>query len=295
MVRRSKPNMDTSTVLEKYTQDLSNLPLEVRHLLDEIKSKDLLLAEAKKRYQSKENQIHKFAKSNGTLTKHPKEQQLASKIEEEMTSVMSIQREKIKLANTALFLISRHLFNFETDIARLERDEMLPKIELDADNKYDNGGVFGLNDSLSDAPSSRNGTATPDNGYTGSRRVQRRKQSMIKNLPQRLKRLKSEELDDSQFQSTGFLATGSLAFDSDMQDAANDGPMNQGDDADNKIYCFCQRVSFGEMIGCDNDDCKHEWFHWSCVGITSPPKENEIWYCPDCAPKMEKRKKKRKL
>lgn len=293
--------MDTSTVLEKYTQDLSNLPLEVKHLLDEIKSKDLLLAEAKKRYQTKENQIHKFIKNNGTLTKHPKEQQLSTKIEEEMTSAMTIQQEKIKLANTALFLISRHLFNFETDIARLERDEMLPKVEVDAENKCDGGNVFGLNESLSDAPTSRNGTATPtDHGYSqsgssSSRRVQRRKQSMIKNIPQRPKRLKSEELEDSQFKSSGLLATGSLAFDADMQDATIDSPMNQADDADNNLYCFCQRVSFGEMIGCDNEDCKHEWFHWSCVGITSPPKDNEVWYCPDCAPKMEKRKKKRKL
>ena len=25
-----------------------------------------------------------------------------------------------------------------------------------------------------------------------------------------------------------------------------------------KLYCFCQRVSFGEMIGCDGEDCKIE-------------------------------------
>ena len=73
----------------------------------------------------------------------------------------------------------------------------------------------------------------------------------------------------------------------------NGGP--NGDDADNNLYCFCQRVSFGEMIGCDNDDCKYEWFHWSCVGITSPPKDDEIWYCPDCAPKMEKERKRERI
>lgn len=288
--------MDTSTVLEKYTQDLSNLPLEVKHLLDEIKSKDLQLMEARKRYQVKDNQIHKFIKSNGTLTKHPKEQQFAVKIEEEMQVVKSIQREKIMLANTALFLISRHLFNFETDIARLERDELLPKVELDAE-KYDSGSMFGLNDSFSESATPRNGTATPDNGYgmSSSRRVQRRKQNMMKNgVPQKVKRLKSEELDDGHFKSSSLVPTGSLAFDADLQDVGFEGPM-QGEDADNNLYCFCQRVSFGEMIGCDNDDCKHEWFHWSCVGITSPPKDNEVWYCPDCAPKMEKRKKKRKL
>lgn len=33
-------------------------------------------------------------------------------------------------------------------------------------------------------------------------------------------------------------------------------------------YCLCQRISFGEMIACDNDDCPIEWFHYGCVGIT---------------------------
>ena len=39
LANSNQVNMDTSTVLEKYTQDLSNLPLEVRHLLEEIKAK----------------------------------------------------------------------------------------------------------------------------------------------------------------------------------------------------------------------------------------------------------------
>ena len=30
-------------------------------------------------------------------------------------------------------------------------------------------------------------------------------------------------------------------------------------DADTTPYCTCQRVSYGEMIGCDNDDCEYEW------------------------------------
>jgi len=287
--------MDTSTVLEKYTQDLSNLPLEVKHLLEEIKNKDVQLMEARKRYQTKDNQIHKFIRSNGTLTKHPKEQQLAHKIEEEMAVVHRLQKDKILLANTALFLISKHLFNFETDIARLERDELLPKAEGDLDVKYDRSSVFGnLSDNLSGSETPRN--ATPSDG--SSRRLQKRKQNIhVRNggpLNRPMKRMKSEEFEDG-LKSSSIGPTGSLAFTTEVDGI--DGPVNNGngEDADNNLYCFCQRVSFGEMIGCDNEDCKNEWFHWSCVGITSPPKDDEVWYCPDCAPKMEKRKKKRKL
>jgi len=45
-------------------------------------------------------------------------------------------------------------------------------------------------------------------------------------------------------------------------------------------YCLCGRVSFGEMIACDNDDCAKEWFHLECVGLTVAPVTK--WYCPDC-------------
>jgi len=39
-------------------------------------------------------------------------------------------------------------------------------------------------------------------------------------------------------------------------------------------YCFCNRVSFGEMVGCDGPNCKREWFHLECVGLKVAPKSN---------------------
>ena len=92
------------------------------------------------------------------------------------------------------------------------------------------------------------------------------------------------------------------------------------DDDDNVIdpseprYCVCNRVSFGTMIQCDNVDvglfflaspfflspfkaaqedeemitdnpgqnCKQEWFHLECVGLTAVPARTTKWYCPDC-------------
>ncbi|KAK6198174.1 Ing1-like protein [Scheffersomyces amazonensis] len=308
--------MDTSSVLEKYTQDLSNLPLEVRHLLEEIRSKDIQVMEARKRYQAKDNQLHKFIRANGTLTKHPKESQLYSKVEEDMKLVQKLQKEKILLSNTALFLVSKHLFHFETDIAKLERDELLPVVENSFEDETtmksaasDVSNIYnGISESLSVTPTPRNGTATGTPTAEALKKQQKRKQTItikgtISTRP--MKRMKSEELDDglrgtlklssggSDGEGSETLLNGSNSLNVTVGSSDNGGP--NGEDADNNLYCFCQRVSFGEMIGCDNDDCKYEWFHWSCVGITSPPKDDEIWYCPDCAPKMEKRKKKRKF
>ncbi|EDO43857.1 predicted protein [Nematostella vectensis] len=59
-------------------------------------------------------------------------------------------------------------------------------------------------------------------------------------------------------------------------------------DPNEPTYCLCNQVSFGEMIGCDNEECQIEWFHFQCVGLSHKPKGK--WYCPRC---MQERKKER--
>ncbi|KAI0122258.1 hypothetical protein F4814DRAFT_203707 [Daldinia grandis] len=82
-------------------------------------------------------------------------------------------------------------------------------------------------------------------------------------------------------------------------------------DPDEPRYCLCNRVSFGTMIQCDNVDvsatkttaapargdekarkekltnphlqnCKQEWFHLECVGLSEIPARTTKWYCPEC-------------
>ena len=58
------------------------------------------------------------------------------------------------------------------------------------------------------------------------------------------------------------------------------------------VYCICRRVSFGEMIACDSDKCKYEWFHLACVGLTATPKGK--WFCPLCTKRKAKENAKKK-
>ncbi|XP_076015230.1 inhibitor of growth protein 1 [Genypterus blacodes] len=57
-------------------------------------------------------------------------------------------------------------------------------------------------------------------------------------------------------------------------------------DPDEPTYCLCEQVSYGEMIGCDNNECPIEWFHFSCVGLHHKPKGK--WFCPKCRGENEK-------
>ena len=59
-------------------------------------------------------------------------------------------------------------------------------------------------------------------------------------------------------------------------------------DPNEPTYCICQEVSWGEMIGCDNNDCPIEWFHFGCMGLTTKPKGK--WYCPKCINLFKKKK-----
>ncbi|TFY68066.1 hypothetical protein EVJ58_g1223 [Rhodofomes roseus] len=64
-------------------------------------------------------------------------------------------------------------------------------------------------------------------------------------------------------------------------------------DPNEPCYCYCNQVSFGVMVACDNDSCKREWFHLGCVGLKEPPPPKAKWYCRDCAEQMGKKKKGR--
>ncbi|GAA6034691.1 hypothetical protein JCM8097_001124 [Rhodosporidiobolus ruineniae] len=71
------------------------------------------------------------------------------------------------------------------------------------------------------------------------------------------------------------------------------GEAVEGDDEQDKtLYCFCQRVSFGEMIACDAPDCEHEWFHLPCVGLKSIP--DGRWFCDECKRTLKAGKKGRR-
>lgn len=67
-----------------------------------------------------------------------------------------------------------------------------------------------------------------------------------------------------------------------LQTAPNQQQLfDQGGGMSHEVYCKCRNnIQGSNMIACDNNKCKIEWFHYECVGITTPP-EGE-WYCDEC-------------
>ncbi|KLO10236.1 hypothetical protein SCHPADRAFT_999695 [Schizopora paradoxa] len=86
---------------------------------------------------------------------------------------------------------------------------------------------------------------------------------------------------------------GTMVSDDDLEDRdadedadadADDDEEGEGDSEDQRLYCFCQKTSYGEMVACDNATCPYQWFHLGCVGLTGKPLP-DTFYCEECVRK----------
>lgn len=82
-----------------------------------------------------------------------------------------------------------------------------------------------------------------------------------------VKRSRNEDEDDDETEPEEEEArplvkrNGSVRKSSQIYDPSPFDPDGGGGDGevDSKVYCTCRQVSYGEMIGCDDDDCDIEW------------------------------------
>ena len=51
---------------------------------------------------------------------------------------------------------------------------------------------------------------------------------------------------------------------------------------ESELICLCQKPydESEDVIGCDNENCKYVWLHFSCLNIKTVPRG--AYYCPDC-------------
>lgn len=81
----------------------------------------------------------------------------------------------------------------------------------------------------------------------------------------------------------------SVAPEQEYQDGETD------DGEDEPRYCYCNEVSYGQMVACDNDACPREWFHLPCVKLDKAPVGRAKWFCSDeCQEQHAKSKAKGK-
>ena len=65
-------------------------------------------------------------------------------------------------------------------------------------------------------------------------------------------------------------------------EGADEAGAGESEEADkNKRYCYCNGVSSGKMVMCDDKYCRRKWFHLRCVGPEKAPGQGQ-WFCDEC-------------
>ncbi|KAF3481419.1 PHD finger domain-containing protein [Arthroderma uncinatum] len=171
----------------------------------------------------------------------------------------------------------------KTTALELKHEEANSMVNLAATNNHLNDGkgdysnLPEINTGISTKRSSKNSTPVSS---TYAESQQRSRPSRAGDGPKR------------SHKKTGSISTARQIALSAAAEEPEDGPRgaDEEDDETEPRYCYCNEVSFGEMVACDNPNCPREWFHLSCVGLTKPPSKSVIWYCNECKDGMRKTK-----
>jgi chromatin modification-related protein YNG2 len=240
--------------------------------LEEIRDKDQKFYETRKRIQQRDNQIHKFIKANGSLAPNPKEESSYPKIRADFEKAKQLQQDKCDLAATGLFLVARQLKKLNDEVKKLESDGLLAPA---------NGTYSGDTMTSRAASLSVNGRSRPTSAM--DRRVSpnpiSRGSTPAGGRPTKRQKTSPEDLllnARSRIVGTPVTVTGGAQHNA-----------ISSDNEEETLYCTCQRVSFGNMVACDNPDCQYEWFHYECVGLKEPPVGK--WFCPTCVAQRKDR------
>ncbi|GMM47884.1 histone acetyltransferase [Pichia kluyveri] len=321
--------MDAATLLDHYIHDLANIPEETKYLLSEIGRKDVEYDKIMSKIQAADSQISKYIKQHGSLVRHPKEDSLNDEMIKYYEEARKISNEKILLSNTALLNISKYVSRFERDIERLVESggidhwDYVEEEDIDMIDAIPSTGNKNSSFKNLDKPYARsyNGSSNSNNTFNDPKKIMLSSngsvseltkkminsslESKSQKLPKKSSRDKTPINDNA---STRESTPSMRKKDMSMSTPMNKGPSRRipsgsgmgnnenGNGEDDELYCFCQQVSYGEMVACDNPNCKYEWFHYDCVGLKEPP--SGVWFCPDCRkdgkkdfPKREKKKK----
>lgn len=274
-----------ATYLEDYLDSVITLPSEIRRnfelmreldegahvLTEEVEQMQKEhLVEAREKVQQRYHESTSAPTGNRGTKPPPDEQELLQLVEENDEVLLSLKTkrqkvfqkmdEKIAIAAQTYDLVDYHIRRLDEDLVRFksqlqhaqlledEEDELLNDMTSEIDPRVSSVESNILLDPFESNPSSQ----VSENGFFPT------------------------STPNGQSRKKAFENTSVLADTVSVVPVTEDLPI----DPNEPLYCKCRRVSYGQMVGCDNDDCKYEWFHYDCVGLKSPPQGK--WYCQDC-------------
>ncbi|KAJ8522929.1 hypothetical protein ONZ45_g612 [Pleurotus djamor] len=302
---------EAANIASEFIYGLDNLPSEVAHLLQEIKHRDArtLAPSPSPSVNAKSN----GAQSNGHLV-------LPDKIGKAYAELDILADEKIHLANRIVDLFMKTRAKLDIDLnkvrvlqgeipnispvpstpvvktpnlhvsAKLDRVKTVEQIGTPRPTPVQASEML-LKSALAAEPIPEPATPTPSASAVSNKKRRLAASNSIK-LPGRASTPPTPAPAPVPVQNRSRLrqvhpvvVPPKRVDEDDDLDAEVDeeGEEDEEEDADDeRLYCFCQKRSYGDMIACDNEGkCPFEWFHLGCVGLKQPTPEK--WYCSECS------------
>ncbi|KAH9033459.1 hypothetical protein EDB84DRAFT_1488648 [Lactarius hengduanensis] len=298
---------EAAAVAMDYITTLDNLPAEVQHLLVEIKHKEAKSQELLQEITKETSRYIRHSLRSGAATPlSTKDEQIPQKIDHNYAEVDRLAQEKLKIAERLGLLIQRARTRLDYDLRRvliLQGDDPgQPAFVSTSRNP-----VQEINDSLRlaiadaapiippapvvlsavqpPAQKKRKVTATV---AAASIKLPSPAPATVPVLPQRTRLAQQQSQSHRASPARGRQAQPEPPpgpdEDAEGEDDVEEGNGDEDEDNEDKtLYCFCQKMSYGEMVACDNAECAYQWFHLPCVNLKPPLPE--VWYCSDCISK----------
>jgi hypothetical protein len=172
------------------------------------------------------------------------------KIQHMFKKAKELSDEKVNIAVATYEMIDKHIRKLDSDLAKFE-SEMKDKGRLSQ-------------------------TESEEEEVVNKKKMKDKKKKGVKEEENNKKKKKAKKVENLTTPLTSYVGSG-------VPQEVLDMPV----DPNEPTYCTCQQVSYGEMIGCDNQDCPIEWFHFGCMDLSHKPKGK--WYCPKCLPMFKKK------
>ncbi|XP_015376046.1 PREDICTED: inhibitor of growth protein 1-like [Diuraphis noxia] len=211
------------------------------------------------------NKLMKFTKKTDEFSSTDEQ-----RVKKMLIESLDLADRKVNVANCLLDMVEKNMNNLEMNYKEVEN----AKLDLIKSNKRmlksvpENKGIDSLKIDNSNKRPKRNVTkiSTAFNKSVELNANLNKKSSTNQNK----KKTTSNKKSKAQPSKNKKVVSNVNISDSDGND----------DDDLQPTYCLCEEISYGDMVGCDNDLCPIQWFHFGCVSIHRKPKGK--WFCPFC-------------
>eukprot|EP01016_Furgasonia_blochmanni_P055995 TRINITY_DN9457_c0_g1_i5.p1 TRINITY_DN9457_c0_g1~~TRINITY_DN9457_c0_g1_i5.p1 ORF type:complete len:281 (+),score=60.45 TRINITY_DN9457_c0_g1_i5:66-908(+) len=235
--------------LEEFLEKIQVLPPDVNRNMKLIRELDNRARDVSSNMDLKKSMYLsavKGAKDARAEGAKPENQKLYEEIQKMNTELLSLSQEKLQIANQIFEALDDYIVKMDDDIKKFEEE-----VKNEGNEIVD----------------TRDEKVFEGHAARKKKKIEGKIESKYKGKSSLLAGVKSSEK-----YPLGAPDRTDIAHGADLQANANE-----------KRYCYCDGISYGEMIKCDFDLCEREWFHFPCVNLKQKPKGK--WYCRDCLPK----------